>query len=207
MLRKKSCAYILILAAAIAVLGIGCTPDANTENDDSSMAGTDSVVLPAASVNYGIPNSRERFEIQKALISDKLEKALLPAMRNHGIDMWIVLDRENNPDPLHVELGGRFSGVRAAYIFFDNGGETPEKIYYGSHEQPANSVISQIWILGSYLFEKGIYSKNTLINSQFSCFLMYFSIFGYQGIHPSTMNFAKDRGVYVIICGVVIFRS
>ncbi len=145
MLRKKSCVYFLILAAAIAVLGIGCTPDASTENNDLSMAGTDSVALPTASVNYGIPNSRERFEIQKTLISDKLEKALLPAMRNHGIDMWIVLDRENNPDPLHVELGGRFSGVRAAYIFFDNGGDTPEKIYYGSHEQPANSVISQIY--------------------------------------------------------------
>jgi len=145
MLRKKYCAYFLILAAAIAVLGIGCTPDASTENNDLSMAGTDFVALPTASVNYGIPNSRERFEIQRALISDKLEQAVLPAMRNHGIDMWIVLDRENNSDPLHVELGGRFSGVRAAYIFFDDGSDIPEKIYYGSHEQPANSVISQIY--------------------------------------------------------------
>ena len=145
MLRKNSCAYFLILAAAIAVLGIGCTPDASTENNDLSMAGTDSVALSTVSVNYGIPNSRERFEIQKTLISDKLEKALLPAMRNLSIDMWIVLDRENNPDPLHVELGGRFSGVRAAYVFFDNGGDTPQKNYYGSHEQPANSVISQTY--------------------------------------------------------------
>ena len=54
-------------------------------------------------------------------------------------------DRENNPEPLHVELGGGFSGVRAAFIFFDNGSETPEKIYFGSHEQPANSVISQVY--------------------------------------------------------------
>ena len=37
----------------------------------------------------------------------ELDTALLPAMRNHGIDMWIVLDRENNVEPLHGELGGR----------------------------------------------------------------------------------------------------
>jgi Xaa-Pro aminopeptidase len=79
------------------------------------------------------------------MVADKLDRALLPAMRNHGVDMWIVLDRENNPEPLHDELGGGFSGVRAAFIFFDNGSETPEKIYYGSHSQPANSVIAQVY--------------------------------------------------------------
>ena len=76
---------------------------------------------------------------------DKLERALLPAMRKQNIDMWIVLDREDNPDPLNVELGGRGNGVRAAYIFFDNGSDKPEKIFYGSHEQPANSVVAQVY--------------------------------------------------------------
>ena len=145
MLEKRSCSYFFFLAAACVVAGTGCTPEVANESIDASMAGTESVAPAPASVKYGIPGSRERFEIQKELIADKLEKALLPAMRNHGVDMWIVLDRENNPDPLHVELGGRFSGVRAAYVFFDNGTDVPEKIYYGSHEQPANSVISQIY--------------------------------------------------------------
>ena len=95
--------------------------------------------------DYGIPGSKERFEIQKAVIIEKLEKSLLPAMRNHGFDMWIVLDRENNNEPLHTELGGGFSGVRAAFIFYDNGSDTPEKIYYGSHAMPANSVIAQVY--------------------------------------------------------------
>ena len=35
--------------------------------------------------------------------------------------------------------------MRSAFIFFDNGGEKPEKIYYGSHEQPANSVIARTY--------------------------------------------------------------
>ena len=94
---------------------------------------------------YGIPDSKERFAIQRNAIAEKLQTALLPAMRNHGIDMWIVLDRENNEEPLHVELGGGFAGVRGAFIFHDDGSDTVQKLYYSSHEQPANSVISQIY--------------------------------------------------------------
>ena len=59
--------------------------------------------------------------------------------------MWIVLDRENHPDPLHDEIGGGFGGVRSAYIFHDSGGTEPEKIYLGSHVQPGDSVIEQIY--------------------------------------------------------------
>lgn len=92
-----------------------------------------------------IPDSRARFEIENAIVKEKLNTALLPAMRAQGIDMWIVLDRENNSDPLHAEIGGGFSGVRAAFIYFDGGSDTPEKIYFGSHEQPANSVIAQTY--------------------------------------------------------------
>lgn len=99
----------------------------------------------SADENYGIPDSKERFEIRREIVADKLNRALLPAMRKHRIDMWIVLDRENNSDPLHDELGGGFSGVRAAFVFFDNGSGTPEKIYYGSHSQPANSVVAQVY--------------------------------------------------------------
>ncbi len=97
-----------------------------------------------------IPDARARFEIDNAIVKEKLNTALLPAMRAHGIDMWIVLERENNSDPLHAEIGGGFSGVRAAFIYFDGGAETPEKIYFGSHEQPANSVIAQTYDIKQY---------------------------------------------------------
>ena len=116
---------------------------------DSRLAAT-LVFLAAASSataddSYDIPGSKERFETWREIVADKLDRALLPAMRRHEIDMWIVLDRENNPDPLHAELGGGFSGVRAAFIFYDNGSDSPEKIYYGSHTQPANSVVAQVY--------------------------------------------------------------
>src|SRR5262249_35133651 len=60
----------------------------------------------------GVPGARARFDIENAIVREKLDTALLPAMRAHGIDMWIVLDRENNNEPLHAQIGGGFSGVR-----------------------------------------------------------------------------------------------
>ena len=121
-----------LLALAFALSG--CTMD----------SGSSAPAAPDAA-DYGIPDSRERFAIQRDAIAEKLQAVLLPAMRNHGIDMWIVLDRENNEEPLHIELGGGFAGVRGAFIFHDNGSDTVEKLYYSSHEQPANSVISQVY--------------------------------------------------------------
>ena len=118
---------------------------------------------------YDIPDSKTRFELRRNMVADKLNKALLPAMRNHNIDMWIVLDRENNDDPLHAELGGGFSGVRAAFVFFDNGSDTPEKIYYGSHTQPANSVVAQVYdetIYYGYSAEGLTPHLRTLINAR-----------------------------------------
>lgn len=100
--------------------------------------------------DYGVPNSAEQFRLKTAMVQQKLDTAVLPAMRNHGVDMWIVLDRENHLDPLHDELGGGYAGVRGAFIFFDSGSDKPEKIYLGSHEQGANSVITADYDIKKY---------------------------------------------------------
>ncbi len=52
-----------------------------------------------------------------------MEERLLPTMREHGIDMWILMSRENHPDPI-LELFGGYGvsgwyGHRNAYIFYD----------------------------------------------------------------------------------------
>ncbi len=81
-----------------------------------------------------IPDARERFEIRRDLIGKRLDSVLLPAMRAHGIDLWLVFSREHDVDPILSEIGGGWGGVRNAYVFFDHGGDEPEKIFIGSHE-------------------------------------------------------------------------
>ncbi len=90
---------------------------------------------PITTRALGIPGERERYALRKRIIAQKLNTTLLPAMRRHHIDMWIVLSREFHPDPFLPELGGGWPGVRNAYIFFDRGTDTPEKIMIGSHAE------------------------------------------------------------------------
>jgi Xaa-Pro aminopeptidase len=98
----------------------------------STLGFSDFPLTPEA---LGIPDERTRYALRKQIVASKLNGTLLPAMRRHGIDMWLVLCREFHPDPFLEELGGGWPGVRNAYIFFDNGGDVPEKIFIGSHEQ------------------------------------------------------------------------
>jgi Xaa-Pro aminopeptidase len=79
----------------------------------------------------GVPGERARYEIRRDLTLKKVNELLLPAMRAHGIDMWILLDREYHPDPLSVDIGGE-GGVRNAAVFYDTG-DRLEKIYIFSH--------------------------------------------------------------------------
>jgi len=81
--------------------------------------------------SLGIPNEKARYIIQRDLVIQKVNTLLLPLMRKHDVDMWIVMDREYNPDPFAAEIGGQ-GGVRNAYIFFDNG-QRLEKIFIFSH--------------------------------------------------------------------------
>ena len=70
--------------------------------------------------------------------AEKMRPHLLPLMRRHGVDLWIILSRENTPDPL-VELFGGYGvtgwyGHRNAYLFFDVGaGDTLETTALGTH--------------------------------------------------------------------------
>jgi Xaa-Pro aminopeptidase len=79
----------------------------------------------------GVPSERERYRIKRDITLSKVNTLLLPAMRAHDIDMWIVLDREYHPDPLSTDIGGE-GGVRNAAIFYDTG-DRLEKIYIFSH--------------------------------------------------------------------------
>jgi Xaa-Pro aminopeptidase len=67
-----------------------------------------------------------------------MRQHLQPLMRRHGIDLWLILSRENTPDPA-LELFGGYGitgwyGHRNAYLFFDPGDGRPlETTAIGTH--------------------------------------------------------------------------
>ena len=81
---------------------------------------------------------RARTEREWTIKADKMRRHLLPIMRRHEIDLWIILSRENAPDPV-LELFGGYGvtgwyGHRNAYLFFDAGADAGlETTAIGTH--------------------------------------------------------------------------
>ncbi|MCH7823509.1 MAG: M24 family metallopeptidase [Acidobacteria bacterium] len=70
---------------------------------------------------------------------EKMEVHLQPAMHRAGVDMWIIMSREFNVDPM-LQMFGDYGisgwyGHRNAYIFFDPGdGAALERSLLGTHQ-------------------------------------------------------------------------
>jgi len=93
------------------------------------------VIVPQA-LDAQSSGSRERDLREWEVKAEKMRLHLLPTMREHGVDMWIIMSRENNPDPA-LELFGGYGisgwyGHRNAYVFYDTG-EGLETAAIGTH--------------------------------------------------------------------------
>ena len=84
------------------------------------------IVLASANLSISQVNSaRERHTREWETKARKMESHLLPTMRKHRINMWIIMSRENHPDPMLDLFGANgisgWYGHRNAYIFYDDG--------------------------------------------------------------------------------------
>lgn len=95
------------------------------------------LALPAVA-HAQLRMSRERDMREWEVKAAKMRRHLQPTMREHGIDMWIIMSRENDPDPALDLFGGYgisgWYGHRNAYVFHDPGGGRPlEAVVFGTH--------------------------------------------------------------------------
>ena len=97
------------------------------------------VVLAVAAAVTDAQEARRRWELQRQIRLDKFDQILPLAMRNAGIDMWIVAVKENHTDPLWEDLGrGYVTGI-GYYVFTDRGGPRIERAALG----PSGYMIEQ----------------------------------------------------------------
>lgn len=73
------------------------------------------------------------WQLKVDIVKEKIDRFLLPAMRSNNIDMWIVMSRENNLDPIIADIGGGIGGHRNAYLFMDDGSDRVKRIVIGTH--------------------------------------------------------------------------
>ncbi|MFN3473734.1 MAG: M24 family metallopeptidase [Blastomonas sp.] len=85
----------------------------------------------AASTPAAAHEARQRWEQLCQIRKDKLDLILPQAMRENGIDMWIVASREGHDDPNAALLGGGYVGDVGYYVFTDRGESRIERAAMG----------------------------------------------------------------------------
>ncbi len=76
-------------------------------------------------------HARTRWERLCQIRRDQFDLILPRAMRDHGVDMWIVMQKENQFDPMYDDLGRGYVGSVAYWIFTDRGGDRIERAAIG----------------------------------------------------------------------------
>ncbi len=119
------------------------------------------LLLAGASPAIGVEGARterERARLHDQIVLKKLDTVLGPAMRANDIQLWIVLTREYNVDPVFpfVTPDGTYPGGRNAYVFIDAGGARPERIVIGSHQ----------WKQGAPFYDRVIAARGKVVGEE-----------------------------------------
>ncbi len=75
--------------------------------------------------------SRRRWDRMCQIREEKFDRILPEVMRENGIDLWIVAQKEGHADPLYEDLGRGYTSGIGYYLFFDRGGDRIERTALG----------------------------------------------------------------------------
>ncbi len=80
-----------------------------------------------------LPSLREQADIQQQWLKLRLEQVLPVLMRKHGIEMWLVICREYNEDPVYRSLTSPtvFAARRRTILVFHDKGKTVDRLALG----------------------------------------------------------------------------
>lgn len=98
------------------------------------------IVLLLLTTTLSSQEAHRRWRKMNQIRQDKFDLVLPEVMRENNIDMWIVMNREGNFDPLYPDMGEGYVGATGYYVFTDRGGDRIERAALG---------------ISGYLLEKG----------------------------------------------------
>ena len=100
----------------------------------------------SASADLAVASYEHRPAVQNALLAERLDTLLPRLMRETQIDMWVVIAREYNDDPVFLSLvpKPRFTARRTTMlVFFDRGDAGVEKLTVSRY--PLGSMYEAAW--------------------------------------------------------------
>ncbi|MEO7539895.1 MAG: Xaa-Pro aminopeptidase, partial [Pyrinomonadaceae bacterium] len=80
-------------------------------------------IKPVKAQQIKLLSVREQMDVREQWLRTRLGSYLLPMMKRHGIDMWIVVNEEFNSDPVteHIVPPIPMVGSRDIFVFIDQG--------------------------------------------------------------------------------------
>ena len=104
------------------------------------------LTVQSAFADVAIEDYERRPDIQNRLLEERLDSLLPALMRETGVDMWLVIAREYNDDPVFLSLvpKPRFTARRTTMlVFFDRGDEGVERLTVSRY--PLGAMYEAAW--------------------------------------------------------------
>jgi Xaa-Pro aminopeptidase len=124
MFRRLSAASLLVVAWVVL-----CPPDRAVRLRAQSPTPS-----PAPAAAQGLPailSLRDQAAVYNGWLKARLDRILPELMRQEGFDMWLVICRENNEDPVFFSLvpfTSLYASRTSMLVFFDRGAEGVERL-------------------------------------------------------------------------------
>jgi Xaa-Pro aminopeptidase len=104
------------------------------------------LAMQSAFAGVAIEDYERRPVVQNQLLEERLDSLLPTLMRETGVDMWLVIAREYNDDPVFLSLvpKPRFTARRTTMlVFFDRGDEGVERLTVSRY--PLGAMYEAAW--------------------------------------------------------------
>jgi Xaa-Pro dipeptidase len=115
-MKSLTASRFLLISSLLLVFGLSAAAQSQTRNRIESLP----KLLPV----------RDQQAVRETWLKKRLETMLLPMMRQHKIDMWIVTNEEFHPDPVMASIASPIpiQGRRDFFIFADRGGDKLDRL-------------------------------------------------------------------------------
>jgi Xaa-Pro aminopeptidase len=120
----------LVLVAVVTLAGERCRP----ARAEAPVPGIAAVAVTPAAAAAELPvvlTLRQQAAVYNDWLKNRLERILPELMRQEGFDMWLVICRENNEDPVFpslVPFTSLYASRTSMLVFFDRGAEGVERL-------------------------------------------------------------------------------
>ena len=75
--------------------------------------------------------AKRRWDRLCQIRQEKFDRILPEVLRENGVDLWIVAQKEGHDDPMYEMLGRGYTGSIGYYLFADRGGDRIERVALG----------------------------------------------------------------------------